>query len=112
MNEHTIEKMNTMKLYGMVRSFRTTLEAGNADQYTADELLAMLVESEWDDRYNRKLDRSVLRAHFRYKASVEQISFSSERIIDKNRVLRLADCEFIAKKENVLITGSTGIGKS
>ena len=112
MNEHTIEKMKTMKLYGMVRSFRTTLEAGNADQYTADELLAMLVESEWDDRYNRKLDRSVLRAHFRYKASVEQISFSSERIIDKNRVLRLADCEFIAKKENVLITGSTGIGKS
>jgi hypothetical protein len=52
MNEQTIEKMKTMKLYGMVRSFRTTLEAGNTEQYTADELLGMLVESEWDDRYN------------------------------------------------------------
>jgi DNA replication protein DnaC len=112
MNEHTIEKMRTMKLYGMVRSFRTTLEAGNTEQYTADELLGMLVESEWDDRYNRKLDRSVLRAHFRYKASVEQISFTSDRQINKNQVLRLADCDFISKKENVLITGSTGSGKS
>jgi DNA replication protein DnaC len=112
MNEHIIEKMRAMKLYGMVRSFRTTLEAGNTEQYTADELLGMLVESEWDDRYNRKLDRSVQRAHFRYKASVEQISFTSDRQINKNQVLRLADCDFIAKKENVLITGSTGSGKS
>jgi DNA replication protein DnaC len=104
--------MRTMKLYGMVRSFRTTLEAGNTEQYTADELLGMLVESEWDDRYNRKLNRSLQRAHFRYKASVEQISFTSDRQINKNQVLRLADCDFISKKENVLITGSTGSGKS
>ena len=107
-----LKKMKTMKLYGMVRTFRTSLQAENTQQYTADELLNMLVESEWDDRYNRRLDRSVLRAHFRYKASVEQISFSSDRQINKNQILRLADCDFIAKKENVLITGSTGSGKS
>ena len=112
MNENTIEKMRTMKLYGMVRSFRTTLEGANTEQYTPDELIGMLVESEWDDRYNRKLDRSLQNAHFRYKASVEQISYTSDRHINKNQVLRLADCDFIAKKENVLITGSTGSGKS
>lgn len=112
MNEQTIDKMKTMKLYGMVRTFRTNLEAGNTEKYTADEMLSMLVESEWDDRYNRKLDRSLQRAHFRYKASVEQISFTSDRQINKNQVLRLADCDFIEKKENVLITGSTGSGKS
>ncbi len=52
MNEHTIEKMKTMKLYGMVRSFRTTLEAGNTEQYTADdELLGM----SWGIRMGRPL---------------------------------------------------------
>ena len=32
--------------------------------------------------------------------------------MDKNQVLRLADCEFIKRYENIIITGSTGIGKS
>lgn len=112
MNDQTIEKMRTMKLFGMVRAFRTSLESDKAEKCTADELLSMLIDSEWDERYNRKLNRSVRNARFRYKASVEQISFDDNRVLNKNQVLRLADCGFIDKKENVLITGSTGVGKS
>lgn len=112
MNDQTIEKMRTMKLFGMVRAFRTSLESDKAEKCTADELLSMLIDSEWDERYNRKLNRSVRNARFRYKASVEQINFDDNRVLNKNQVLRLADCGFIDKKENVLITGSTGVGKS
>ena len=112
MNDQTIEKMKTMKLYGMLRAFRTSLESDKTEKCTADELLSMLIDSEWDERYNRKLNRSVRNAKFRYKASVEQINFDDHRALNKNQVLRLADCGFIDKKENVLITGSTGVGKS
>ena len=112
MNEQTIEKMKTMKLTGMAQAFRTSLESGKATTCTADELLSILIDSEWDERYNRRLDRTVKNAHFRYKAAVEQISFDADRDLNKNQVLRLADCDFIKKKENVIITGSTGIGKS
>jgi DNA replication protein DnaC len=72
---------------------------------------AHLVDSEWDERYNRKLDRTLQSARFRYKASIEEIGYENNRV-DKNQVLRLADCEFIKQKENIIITGSTGIGKS
>lgn len=112
MNDQTMDKMKTMKLYGMARAFRTSLESGNADKWTADELLSMLIDSEWDERYNRKLDRNLKNAKFRYKAAVEQINFDTPRDLNKNHMLRLADCDFIDKKENVIITGSTGIGKS
>ncbi len=65
MNEQTLEKMRTMKLYGMVRNFRTSLESVNSEKYTPDEFIAMLIDAEWDDRYNRKLSRSVRNAKFR-----------------------------------------------
>ena len=112
MNEQTIEKMKTMKLHGMVRVFQTSLELGNVDKWTADELVSTLIDSEWDERYNRKLNRNVKNARFRYKAAVEQINFDTARELDKNHILRLADCGFVDKQENVFITGSTGIGKS
>lgn len=112
MNEQTIEKMRTMKMHGMVRAFRTSLESGSTDKWTADELVSMLIDAEWDERYNRKLNRNVKNARFRYKAAVEQINFDASRELNKNHVLRLADCDFVDKMENVLITGSTGIGKS
>lgn len=112
MNTNTLEKMSTMKLTGMARAFRSTLEKEGMQDLTADEMISQLVEAEWDERYNRKLERSVQRAHFRYKASIEQISYDHERTLDKNQVMRLADCNFIKRKENVIITGSTGIGKS
>lgn len=110
MNE-SLEKLKTMKLLGMARAFQLTMESGKNEKFTADEMVTHLVESEWDERYNRRLQRSTLNAKFRYKASLEQINYQDGRL-DKNQVLRLSECDFIRKKENILVTGSTGIGKS
>lgn len=106
-----LEKMNQMKLLGMAKAFHLTMESGKNEKFTPDEMISYLIESEWDERYNRKLDRVTKRARFRYKASMEEILFDENRV-DKNQVLRLADCDFIKRKENIIITGSTGIGKS
>ena len=51
-------------------------------------------------------------ARFRYAASIEELNFTGNRGLDKTQVIRLADGSFIDKKENVLITGATGVGKS
>lgn len=112
MNTQIIEKMKSMKFYGMLRAFRTSLESEQMNKLTSDEMVAYLVDEEWDDRYNRKIARMLTNAKFRYKASIEQMYFESDRGMDKNLVLRLAECTFIDRNENILITGSTGIGKS
>jgi DNA replication protein DnaC len=111
MNTDTLDKMKQMRLLGMHRAFATSLKQSD-QQFTADEMVAMLIDSEWDDRHNRAIERNLKGAHFRYKASIEQMDYSTERGLDKNLLHRLADGEFINRKENVLITGSTGTGKS
>ncbi len=112
MNEASLDKMRKMGLFGMHRAFKTSLESGKTENYTPDEMISSLINAEWDDRKNRSIERQVKNAKFRYKASVEEIQFDNERNIDRNQVMRFADCSFINKNENILITGSTGIGKS
>jgi DNA replication protein DnaC len=109
--QEILDKMRQMRLNGMARAFQHTLDGGRNERYTPDEMLTHLIESEWDERHNRKLDRSLKDARFRYKASVEALNFDDNRL-DKNQITRLATCEFIKRKENIILTGSTGIGKS
>jgi DNA replication protein DnaC len=112
MIEQTLEKMRKMKLYGMLRSFKHATQTQSMAGLTADELIHLLVENEWDERQNRSMERSLRNARFRYKATVEGLDFHPERMLDKNQLLRLADGGYIKKGENILLTGSTGTGKS
>jgi DNA replication protein DnaC len=112
MNEQTLEKMRKLRLFGMHRALKTNLETDRNEKFTPDELISFLIDSEWDDRYNRSIDRSLKNAHFRYKAGIENIDYAPQRAIDKNQIHRFAECDFIKAKENILITGSTGTGKS
>lgn len=112
MNEITFTKMRQMKLFGMHSAFKTAVETGKTDDYTLDQFVSMIIDAEFDDRNNRKIDRMIKNAKFHYKAQIENIIYDETRNIDRTKLLRLAECDFIDKKENVLITGSTGAGKS
>ena len=112
MNEVTLEKMGRLRLYGMQSSFRAILESKTSGQFTIDQMLATLVEAEWEEQENRKTDRLIKNAGFRYPASLEEIDYSHPRNLDRTQVLRLVDCNYLDRAENVLVTGATGLGKS
>jgi DNA replication protein DnaC len=112
MNTDTLDKMKQMHLLGMHRAFRTSVESAKNEQLTADEMTALLIDSEWDERHNRTIERTTRNARFRYKATIEQLDYDAGRGLDKNQIHRLADSKYITQNENILITGSTGTGKS
>jgi DNA replication protein DnaC len=112
MNKESLDKMNRMRLLGMHHAFETSIETHQMERFTNDELVHHLIQSEWDDRQYRSLQRGLKNANFRYKASIEQLDYTDERGLDKNLVQRLSNCGFIKKGEDLFITGSTGTGKS
>jgi len=112
MTQETLEKIKKLKLLGMARAYQTSLENDKLQQLSADELITLLVEAEWDDRLNRNIERRLRNAKFRYQSSIESIDFGADRNLDRNQMMRFAECTYIRKQENILITGSTGIGKS
>ena len=82
------------------------------DRITLKEGLEILLQSESDERKDRRYKRLEQQAKFRYKASLEEIKATNERGIDPALIARLATGEYMNKGESILITGATGCGKS
>lgn len=88
----------------MHRAFQARMEPeGQMQTFTNDELVHHLVQSEWDDRQYRSVQRGLKNANFRYSASIEQLDYSGDRGLDKNLVQRLSTCDFIKKGEDLLL---------
>jgi DNA replication protein DnaC len=108
----TLSQMAELRLHGMREAYSLHLSTSYSSKITEDELITLLIEAEYTDRQNRKTERLVKGAKFRYDASIEEIEFTAERNLDKSTLLRLATCNFIKSAENIIITGATGVGKS
>jgi DNA replication protein DnaC len=108
----TMEKLNTLKLTGMVKALTEQQQMAEVDSLGFEERLGLLVDREATERENRKLATRLKKAKLRQSASVEDIDFRRTRGMDKALILSLAACTWIAKGVNVLICGPTGVGKS
>jgi DNA replication protein DnaC len=112
MKHELLTRMQQLRLSGMYRAFEGIISTNNYEQLSNDDCLNILLQAEWEDRENKKIDRNLHNARFRYRASMEEIDFSHPRNLDKTQLLRLTDCSFITREENIIITGPTGVGKS
>lgn len=111
-NNETLEKLKQMRLGAMAELHQQHLQENHLIDMTADEYLAILTDHEWEDRQNRKINRLFKQANFKQKASIAEVDYQSQRSLDKNMFSRLANLDFIKRKENIIITGASGLGKS
>ncbi len=111
-NQNTIEKMKQMRLGGMAQMHYTNIKDNINLEYTIDQYVGMLVDQEWENRQNRKIQNLIKNARFRYPATIRDVDYSANRQLDKNMFERLALLDFVRNHENVIITGATGTGKS
>lgn len=113
MNQQTtIEKMKSMRLKGMAQSHYSNIENNLYQDYTIDQYTAHLVDQEWESRQNRKIINLIRSARFNTSADIKDIDYTAERGLDKNVFDRLTSLDFMKRKENIIITGPTGTGKS
>lgn len=112
-NQATIDKLERMGMWGMMHAFRQSLDPGvSGEPPTADELVARLVDAEWDERQGRRLARLLKNARMRYRAGLEDVDFHLKRNLEKNQLMRLADSAWVEQRQDMIITGPCGCGKS
>jgi DNA replication protein DnaC len=111
-NYQTIEKLRQMRLSAMAELHLQHIKNNKSNDATPDEYLALLTEHEWDSRQNQKVNRLIKQAGFKQKADIAGVDYTAPRNLDKNMFNRLATLDFIKRKENIIITGASGVGKS
>ncbi len=111
-HEETLRQLTEMKLYAFAQSFQEHLETTGKDALTFEERLGFMVDREWNDRQERRLNRRLKSAKLREEASVEDINYRHSRGLDKSVMQRLIACQWVKNKENIIFTGKTGVGKT
>lgn len=113
MIQNTIDKMSSMKLYGMLTGVEEQLTNSQYKDLSFEERLSMLIDKENLYRQNKKLTSLLRRASFRFaEACLEDIDYKAKRNLSKQNMLKLAENDWIRKHQNIIITGETGAGKS
>lgn len=112
LNQPTLEKLNAMKLNGMVAAFREQMESAEATQLSFDERFGLLVDRQWDWKQNRALIRRLQLAKFKERGVVEDIDYQHPRGLDRKLIRTLATSDWVRQHHNILFIGPTGIGKT
>ena len=108
----TLEQLNDLKLLGMARGYEAILQMPLNKHPEAHELIALLTQAEKQNRVQYKTQIYLKLSRLRYVALMEDISCGKDRNLSKEQLLQLADCSFLDRAENILISGATGSGKS
>lgn len=107
-----LPKLKELRLSGMLQSLEERAALAQEQQLSPVEFLALLIEDELERRHQRTQARRQKQAGFEYLKTIADFDFGAVPTLDRALVLEMATCTFIAAKENWLICGPTGVGKS
>lgn len=105
-------QLRALHCQGMCDALQEQLEQPDINQLSFDERLALLVERECIMRENRRLTTRLRQARLKVSSCLEDMDYAAPRGLSKTVVRQLAECSWISRKQNLLITGPTGTGKT
>jgi DNA replication protein DnaC len=106
------EQLKELRCHGMIEALSEQLRQQDIGNLSFDERFSLLVERECIERENRRLSTRLRQARLKESACLEDIDYASSRNLSKAVVQQMSECLWISRKQNLLITGPTGTGKT
>lgn len=106
-------QLTQLKLSGLKSALEHQNELPSTYQEMSfEERLSLLLDEELTQRENKRIARLLKQAHFRLHAELEELDYRSGRGLEKSVIRNLASGQWLSRKQNILLTGATGCGKT
>jgi DNA replication protein DnaC len=113
LTQQTLTRLRSLKLDGMARAFEEQLAQPAAHGLAFEERFGLLVDREVTWRDTRRVDRLLKLARLKFPtACLEDLDTRLSRRLDTRLIASLGSCDWIRAGQAVILTGSTGLGKS
>ncbi len=108
----TLDQLRQLGLAGMARAFEELAASPRGAELEHAEWLSLLLDRELVDRQDRRLKARLRYARLRHQASIEDVDYRTPRGLDRALFLKLTGIRWITERQNLIIEGPTGVGKS
>jgi len=111
-HEQLLRDLAELKLHRIAELYPEVLDEAARKQSSMLDVLASLIGAEAAARRQRALERRIDRARLPKRKTLEEYDFAFPKRIPKQAILRLFDCDFVARHACGILIGPTGLGKS
>ena len=112
LNEQTMTKLYAMKLNGLADGYEEQRQQPRMTDLSFDERFGLLVDRQWRWREERSLKTRLHNAKFKLQACIEDVDYRASRGLKRAQIEQLSGSEWVSYHQNVILTGSTGTGKT
>lgn len=104
--------LKALKLPTFLREYAKVADQCAHDQADYAGFLLRLAELELLERERKGMERRIKAAHFPSTKSLEEFDFLAAPSLNKKQIVELARCEWIERKEALILIGNPGVGKT
>lgn len=108
----TLEQLHQLGLAGMAAAYAEIEASSEVGRLTHPEWLGLLIDREVTHRRDKRLAARLRYAKLRHQAVAEDVDYQASRGLDRPLFQKLCGGAFIAARDNLILTGPTGVGKS
>lgn len=114
MNQTTILNiLENLNYKGFKQAYSRQMENPNYTAFSFEERLYELLNAQNNFLADKRIQTNLRLSKIKNKqATLEELDYNPKRQINKSQILSLASMDFIRHKQNIIITGFTGTGKS
>jgi len=112
MNEELEQLLKNLRLKRILEIYEEQLKTAEKQEISYTEFFVRLMRDQWHARQETALEWRIRQANLPERWSLETFPFARQPGVNRRQIRAFAELEFIAKAENIVFIGDTGVGKT